>query len=90
MQGSKLEGTRNNHHVWGNKDTKRHIWVGFFVVVVTDVMLESKTTNTPIKMGYRAKQNGWEPLKEMFKVFTYQGNANQNDSEILSHTCQNG
>ena len=49
-------------------------------------------------MGYRAKQkilkreisNGQEALKEMFKVLSHQGNANQNDPEIPSYTHQNG
>jgi hypothetical protein len=33
--------------------------------------------------------NGWEALKEMFKVFRYQGNTNQNNPEILPYTYQN-
>jgi hypothetical protein len=49
-------------------------------------------------MGYKAKQrihnrglsNGQEALKEMFKVLSDQGNANQNNTEIQPHTNQNG
>ena len=49
-------------------------------------------------MECRAKQkilkreisNGQEALKEMFKVLSHQGNANQNDPEIPSYTNQNG
>jgi hypothetical protein len=32
---------------------------------------------------------GWETLKEIFNILSNQGNANQNDSEIPSYTCQN-
>ena len=49
-------------------------------------------------MKYRSKQrilnrgisNGQETLKEVFNIINLQGNANQNDSEIPSYTCQNG
>jgi hypothetical protein len=49
-------------------------------------------------MGYRAKQgihnrvisNVQEALKETFKVFSHQGNANQNDHENAPYTNQNG
>ena len=49
-------------------------------------------------MGYRAKQrihnrgilNGREALKEMLKVLSDQGNANQNSPEIPPYTNQNG
>ena len=49
-------------------------------------------------MECRAKQkilkreisNGQEALKEMFKVLSHQGNANQNDPEIPPCTNQNG
>ena len=49
-------------------------------------------------MECRAKQkilkreisNGQEALKEMFKVLSHQGNANQNDPEIPPHISQNG
>jgi hypothetical protein len=45
-------------------------------------------------MGYRTKQrilnrgvlNGREALKEMFSIFSHQGNANQNNPEIPSYT----
>jgi hypothetical protein len=48
-------------------------------------------------MWYRAKQrilnrgisNGQEALKEMFYIFSYQGDANQNDPEIPPYTNQN-
>jgi hypothetical protein len=33
--------------------------------------------------------NDWESLKEMFTIFSCQGNANQNNSKILSYTSQN-
>jgi hypothetical protein len=50
------------------------------------------------KMGYRSKQiilnrgisNVRETLKEMFNIFSHQKNANQNNPEISSYTCQNG
>jgi hypothetical protein len=32
--------------------------------------------------------NGWEALNEMFRVLSYQGNAKQNNSEILPDTDQ--
>ena len=49
-------------------------------------------------MGYRPKiriynrriSNGQEALKEMFKVLSYQENANQKDPEIPPYTNQNG
>jgi hypothetical protein len=49
-------------------------------------------------MGCRAKQrilnrgilNGLEALKEMFKILSHQGNANENYPEILPYTNQNG
>jgi hypothetical protein len=34
--------------------------------------------------------NGWEAPKEMFKVLSDQGNANQNNPEIPPHISQNG
>jgi hypothetical protein len=37
----------------------------------------------------RGISNGWEALKEMFKVLGHQGNANQNNSEVPSYTDQN-
>jgi hypothetical protein len=56
--------------------------------------LDSRNSNTPIKMGYRAKQiilnwrilNGWEALEKMFKILNHQGNANQNNHEIPPQT----
>ena len=49
-------------------------------------------------MEYRFKQrilnsgvsNGQEVLKEMFNILKHQGNAKQINSEIPSHTYQNG
>jgi hypothetical protein len=49
-------------------------------------------------MEYRTKQrilnkeiaNGHKTLKEMFKVLSQPGNTNQNNSEDLSYTHQNG
>ena len=53
---------------------------------------------TQLKMEYRPKQRihnrgilkGREAVKEMFKVLSYQRNANQNNPEILIHNNQNG
>ena len=60
-------------------------------------MVESKEPNSPIKMGYTAKQrilnwgilNGWKALREMFNILSHWGNASQNDPEILPYTNQN-
>jgi hypothetical protein len=49
-------------------------------------------------MEYRAKkefstEEYWtaeKHLKKMFNILNHQGNANQNNSEILPHTSQNG
>lgn len=49
-------------------------------------------------MVYRAKlrilnkriSNGQKTFKEMFKIISHQGNANQHDPEIPSYACQNG
>jgi len=48
-------------------------------------------------MGYelnrilnRGISNCQEALKEMFSLFSYWGNANQNDAEILPYSHQNG
>jgi hypothetical protein len=38
----------------------------------------------------RGMSNGREALKEMFKVLSHQGNANQNNHEIPPYTNQNG
>ena len=54
----------------------------------------NKPNNQFLKMGYRTKQrilnrgvlNGREALKEMFSIFSHQGNANQNNPEIPSYT----
>ena len=48
-------------------------------------------------MGYSTKQrifnkrisNGQKTLKEIFSNLSDPENENQNDSEMLSHTCQN-
>jgi mannitol/fructose-specific phosphotransferase system IIA component len=48
-------------------------------------------------MRYRTKQiilnrgitNDQEALKEMFKLLSHRGNANQNSSEVPSNTHQN-
>jgi hypothetical protein len=49
-------------------------------------------------MGHRAKlrifkggkSNGCEAPKEMSNILSHQGNANQNNPVILSHTRHNG
>jgi hypothetical protein len=49
-------------------------------------------------MGYRAKPriftweilNDWVTPKKMFNILNHQGNANQNNPEILPHTSKNG
>jgi hypothetical protein len=59
---------------------------------------KKKPTNTIKNIGYRDKQrihnrvisNGKEALKEVFKVLSDQGNANQNNPEIPPYTNQNG
>jgi hypothetical protein len=38
----------------------------------------------------RGVSRGQETLKEMFNILSHQGNANQNDFEILCYSCQNG
>ena len=38
----------------------------------------------------RGTLNCGEALKEMFKVLSHQGNANQNDPKIAFYTNQNG
>ena len=35
-------------------------------------------------------QNDWEALKEILNIFSHQGKAKQNNSEIPSYTCHNG
>jgi hypothetical protein len=57
-----------------------------------------KTNNPNKKMVYRAKQRihnrgilrGLETIKAMFKVPSHQEITNQNDSESLPYTNQNG
>ena len=49
-------------------------------------------------MGLRTEQrfltrgipNGREAPEKMFNILNHQGNANQNNPEILPHTSQNG
>jgi hypothetical protein len=56
--------------------------------------LDSRETNNPVKMGYRGKQRilNWgivnciEVPEKKFNILNHQGNANQNNSEILPHT----
>ena len=58
----------------------------------------NKTNNLIKRMGNISKQrnhnrrisNDWETLKEMVNFLSLQGNTNQNNSEFLSYTCQNG
>jgi hypothetical protein len=38
----------------------------------------------------RGISNGQKTLTEKFNTLNHQGNASQNDYEILSYTCQNG
>jgi hypothetical protein len=38
----------------------------------------------------RGKPNGREAPEKMFNILNHQGNANQNNPEILPHTSQNG
>jgi hypothetical protein len=60
--------------------------------------LKNQSTNSNLKMGpnrilNRDISNGQETLKEMFSILSHQKNANQanqNNFEILSYTCQNG
>jgi hypothetical protein len=60
-------------------------------------MLDSRESNNPIKMGYRAIQrilnwgilNGHEIPKQVFNIFSHQRHANQNNPEIPPHTSQN-
>jgi hypothetical protein len=49
-------------------------------------------------MEYRSKQRifnrvtskEWERLNELLNIVSHQGNANHNDFEIPSYTCQDG
>ena len=38
----------------------------------------------------RGVSKGQEPLEEMFKVLSHQGNANQNASKTPFYTCEDG
>jgi hypothetical protein len=38
----------------------------------------------------RGISNGQETLKQMFNILSHQGNANQNNPEILPYNNQNG
>ena len=59
--------------------------------------LDTNNKRTQLKMEYRAKQKilnrriskSQEGPKEMFSVLSHQGNTNQNNSEIPSHTSLN-
>ena len=42
---------------------------------------------TLFESGYT---EGQETYEKMFKVTNHLRDANQNDNEVLSHTCQNG
>ena len=43
------------------------------------------------KMGRRLRHtDGSQTYKKMRNITDYQGNANQNYSEVSHHTCQNG
>jgi hypothetical protein len=57
-------------------------------------MLVTNKSNNPIKTwGSELNKeipNGQETLKEMFNTLSHQGNASQNDSEILPYTYENG
>ena len=61
--------------------------------------VDSRKSNNHIKkMWLKAKQrfltrripNGREAPEKMFNILNHQGNANQNNPEIPSHTSQNG
>ena len=60
--------------------------------------LDAKIPNNPIKNRVQIStdnlnnriSNDQKTLKEMFTILNHQGNLNQNDSEIPSHTSQNG
>jgi hypothetical protein len=62
------------------------------------VILDTTNPNNRTKNGYRVRELATEEflmteklsLKEMFSVLSHQGNANQNNSEILPHTHKNG
>jgi hypothetical protein len=61
-----------------------------------DIYFKNQIIQLRKQMGYRSKEISqyWNikclgKLKEMFNIFTYQRNANQNNTEVPSYTCQN-
>ena len=38
----------------------------------------------------RGGADGQQAYEKMFNIANYQSNANQNQNEVSSHTCQNG
>ena len=61
--------------------------------------VESRKSNNPIKKWRSELNKEFSPekyrmaekhLKKMFNILNHQGNANQNNPEILPHTSQNG
>jgi hypothetical protein len=61
--------------------------------------VDSRKSNNPIKKWGSELNKEFSPeeylmaekhLKKMFNIFNHQGNANQNNPEILPHTSQNG
>ena len=65
---------------------KQHIWLNI-----------KKTPNNLIKKwaelnrhSQRGNADGQQAHEKMLNITNHQGNANQNHSEIPTHTCQNG
>jgi hypothetical protein len=61
--------------------------------------MDSRKSNNPIKkwgtelnkeFSNKEYRMAEKHLKKMFNILNHQGNANQNNSEILPHTSQNG
>jgi hypothetical protein len=61
--------------------------------------VDSKISNNPIKKWGAELNKEFSPEEyrmaekqpeKMFSILNYQGNANQNNPEILPHTSQNG
>jgi hypothetical protein len=61
--------------------------------------VDSRKSNNPIKKWGSELSKEFSPeeypmtekhLEKMFKILNHQGNANQNNLEILPHTSQNG
>jgi hypothetical protein len=61
--------------------------------------VDSRKSNNPIKKWGSEQNKEFSPeeyrlaekhLKKMFSILKHQGNANQNNAEIPSHTSQNG